>query len=445
MKRKLALALVCAVAMSACTAHHDTSPGVSVDTGSIVNDKSLTPSQKAEKLALGAEQLFTPQSFMYADSVADMALTFDATNSRAQLIKAVLKPAILTKGIYKRIKGLYSITAQGRASYQQALDSINQYPNTALTTFLLDGKEDINTEVDAQKFIAAEVKAFDDMRLFFKTHKDLQLTVNIPEMWEQQRLDERSRDCVAHADYSQTPDGTYSWNCDFKGVMQVKVDRGEMESFQQIASGYEMYLIVYNAYNVDGLLNYIKSTDGKDLSTISNQQAFNSLMSNRRFGTIRDAAGLKQILTMGTDAITGARWALASQNSLCKTGDDSQVNRPGYVFSQGLCAPKGPADKEGDSAQDVLRTVEVALQGGVLSMTTVNLDDGSVVNTNIKPSAPFANPIKDIRDLGTFTWNSNTDSVSSIGDSTYGGLFPNGDGNKLSAIQNPDSTIHAKK
>ena len=62
-----------------------------LEVNGILIDSNLTPKEKAEKLARGAEELMlgNPAAFMYADEVLNSALQLDPNNKRAQLYKVI--------------------------------------------------------------------------------------------------------------------------------------------------------------------------------------------------------------------------------------------------------------------------------------------------------------------------------------------------------------------
>jgi hypothetical protein len=448
MKRKIALSLICALAMGACTRGQvrDKNKTITVDSEGIVNDKSLSSAEKGERLALAAEQLLTPASFMYANDVADVALSYDKNNMRAQLIKVLVKPAILSKGILVRVKPLMESTERGKQEYQKMIEDSAKWPNNALVKFAFDGQADIKTEADAQKFIAGIAKAYDDQRLFFKNHKDLELTLHVPDMWQASEIDSRAKDCQAEKQAA----GNYSVTCDFSNLLEYKINRAENESAQQIAAGMEMFVTLYNGYRADGVIDYLKSIQGRDESQISGRETFEQLLKNKRFGTVRDNKALKSVLALGLDGVAGTRWAMAMQAELCKNGMDSrsqEANRPGYVIKDGICIDTTNRNEDGQSVDQVLNTVEMALRGGILNATfTVNegANFGKQVNTRLRPAAIFSNPIQDVRDLGPFTYSQDGGSVTAFGDKTIGGIFVNGDGNEIISLGGATLKVHGQ-
>jgi hypothetical protein len=76
------------VSVLACTKSQDKALNTQkLDVASIRGSATMTSTEKAEKLALIAEQLFSLTNFMHAVDLADLALTLDPQNARAQFYK----------------------------------------------------------------------------------------------------------------------------------------------------------------------------------------------------------------------------------------------------------------------------------------------------------------------------------------------------------------------
>jgi hypothetical protein len=427
MKRAMIVAVMCAVGVG-CTSKNKSRNTVSPQ--AVAADSALTPQAKAEKLALAAEQLLSGTSFMFADAVANTALTYDASNKRAQFIKALVGPAMTTKGIGARIQPLAERDEKSKTKYAEFLAELKNSPDHPLKTFIMDGQADIKTEKDVQNYIAATNAAFDRLRLFLKTNKDMQLTLNIPTEYQHKVLTEKERELGEAGEecyWSLQEDGSYANNCDMSKSLQFKVERADIEAMQQIASGFEIYSALINSYDLTGAIDVSKRyrhADSRDRNTIREE-----LLKNPEFGTLRDRQGLNTIAEMGIDAISGLRWAKSLQSELCRTGMPAKTNRPGYLFSQGVCVKE--RDPNATSIDAVLKNVELALNGGLIDVT-YNRNLRNEFNTQIKPVALFQGGISDVRNLGLKF--DDCGKVVSASDPTLGGIFVNRDANLLLAI-----------
>jgi len=134
---------------------------------------------------------------------------------------------------------------------------------------------------------------------------------------------------------------------------------------------------------------------------------------------------------MGTDLISGARWAMSLQDKLCSKTSNSSSVRPGSLFSEGLCIEE--TDEAGNKTEDNLKTLEKVLAGSLLSMTYLNELTGLEETAEIRPAALIENPIADLRQIVSPVEKNFNDCghLLSVSDNTVGGLLPNADANEI--------------
>jgi hypothetical protein len=145
------------------------------------------------------------------------------------------------------------------------------------------------------------------------------------------------------------------------------------------------------------------------------------------------------IQAMGSDVYAGARWAEQYQDRLCPKGH-YQENRPGRLFSQGLCVQDLP-DPSAPKAQSVLRVFAAALagtaidvgvkEGQILAVDLSNRTDFTY-KTKAQVLAPVTNPVADLKTLLPTQFD-RCGRPLNVGDSTLGGIFPAGDANDVAA------------
>jgi hypothetical protein len=222
-KKSLAV-LMTASTLAACskqavTSHSSTT---NLNSAAILADQTLSPADKAEKLALAGEQLTTPTGFMYADMVFDQALAQDSTNKRAQFYKAFLATPMATRGILARVKTLALSDPKANTEYNQIVAHL---PNSALKTFLLAGNDDIRTEKDIQTFADSLYQAQDKFRIFLKNNKNLEMTLNLNDWALQSQLKKALNEC----EVTQTAEGSYKiQQCDFSKALQYQMNRADI-------------------------------------------------------------------------------------------------------------------------------------------------------------------------------------------------------------------------
>jgi len=392
----------------------------SINAGLVLSDASLTPQQKAQKLADASEQLLSAQGFDYANDVADLALSQDTSNEKAQFIKAVLAPIMVQRGIVARVAPLADLDAKAGDSYADALAKIDEQPDSTAKTFITDGQPDIRSEADVQAHLDAMADAFGKIREFAKFNKNAEIVmlgtdIEVPALVARQQA-------LCTVQYFGNYD--YKVNCPSQvKMLQTTIDRGDLEVIQQYAAGMELYLSLYNSYDLTGSIKVAQdNATKKGQPAPSAKELLDQLMANPKFATIRAGNGLAKIKALGTDAITGLRWVMSNQSKLCPMGAEDRHNRIGALVNNGICVPSN----QQSGINSTVRKVEAALAGSLVP-TTMETSAGPV-QTVIKPAALLDKPIADLRSIEPLTW-SPCGKISSIGDATVGGLFPRSDVN----------------
>lgn len=405
-------------AVVACSPSKQNKNGVTtLNSGAIMADKTLSPVEKAEKLALAGEQLTTPTGFMYADLVFDQALSLDANNKRAQFYKAFLATPMSLRGIMARVKPVASSTPESKKKYDEAVKNL---PNSGLKTFLFDGTADIKNEKDIQGFVNQVYDAQGEFRTFLKNNKSLELTLNVNDWAIQGSIQKTLDECAV----TQVSEGVYDVKqCDLITALEVKLNRADIEALQQISSGLQIYLGTAIAYDATGTIAASRKYEGK---TVSSKTLYKELAQNADFGKLRNADALKNIVGMGIDAVAGVRWAVQIQNELCQYGEENSNNRKGFLFGKGLCIKS--ENEDGSKLEDVLRIVDTVLAGQTIE---VKVGQNKEITTVVKPVAVLENPVADLKSLRP-VFNA-CDKIQSVSDDTIGGIFPNHDGNEALA------------
>lgn len=387
-----------------------------INTNSILADNSLTASGKAEQLALAAEQLMTPTSFMYANLILDQALQSDPNNLRAKFYKAVVATPMALKGIAARIKPLASRDIESLRQYNEAITNL---PNSGLKTFLFDGKEDIKNEKDVQAFADSIYHAQNKLRLFLKSNKNASLTLNVNDWGLEGRFNQHIQDCAVE----QTGSGTFSMKlCDLRKSVQVELNRADMETLMYISAGIQMYTASITAYDISGSIDVALNNKGQ---TLSSAALWKKLIRNADFGTLRNTKVLQNIPEMGMDSVMGIRWAMSMQDELCPKGHEEVNTRRGYLFSKGICLGDG-STVSNNAMENILKIADLALAGQAIDIKKA---DGSI--TALKPLAVLSTPIADLKKLDPKFNECN--KLAAISDDSLNGALPNNDANEMLA------------
>jgi hypothetical protein len=381
----------------------------------------LSSKEKAEQLALAAEQLLTPSGFIYADMILDQALKLNPANKRAGLYKAFLAAPLASKGILARIQPL---AARDPKTKQQLQDLIAKLPAGNYKNFLLDGKGDISDEKGIQAFADSVINGLGKLREFAKANKNLEITLNVNDYMTKPEVYEY------HSSYCNTyPDsqGNYTTECSdyndvsrFQTPSQFSMNRGDFEAVQHIAAGYQIYGSLLNSYSLSGAINVGKNANENPKPT---SQIWKELVRDADFGKLRNDV-FSKIPQLGSDAIIGVRWAMSLQNELCPAGQAQSGSRPGMLVASGICVKGEPS-----MIEETLKLAELALSGGRMPIR-LGMND-----TEIAPKALMDSPIQDLKELKP-SFNK-CGKLTSIANDSLNGLFPNGDVNDTLA-QNSD-------
>lgn len=375
-----------------------------------VNDK-----MSSEELALAGEQLFGPATFMLAQTALDMSLAKDKTNKRALFYTALLKPFMVYRGIGIRMKPV--VRLHGNIAEHERF--IAKLPNSPFRDFFLDGKEDIKNIADAQSYLMEMQKAWNETRLFLLNNSNLNLTLNLnPHIFKQEIENEITESChLTRVDDSQN----FEASCNYRGAAQRKVNAADIIALRQSVAGMVMMYNFYTSYSVEDIDQLmVLDREGK----MTSEQRLRYIEDNLpEVGKLRKDNQLKQIIDLGSDMVAAANWAIKFQSQLCPKGPNEVRQRPGFLFSQGICV------ENIDKAKKDVVILEQILKGAIDTKVSVpgeNRDE----TTKVDYLAWARNPIQDLRQIAPLTYN-RCGEAASLKDKTYGGLFPQGDAEKF--------------
>lgn len=369
---------------------------------------------QASELADAGEQLITPYTFMLADKVFDQAIEKDATNVKAQFYKNFLKRFMVFKGIYTRIR-----PAMEKSGNLESHDlAIKNMPNSAVKTFFLDGKQDLKTIADAQGVLAQYQNALSDFRTFLRSNADANITLNMnPYLFEQDIREEWGKSCVIH----QKSETVTKVECDTADIATKKVNAADLMLLRQATAMELLTWTLYNSYSFEGFEAAQERANGKELSIeekialVKESDTLLTLRKDNKMAIIKDAA---------LDLSAAIKWATKYQDRLCPKGDGVMNQRKGFLFSQGICLVLDAQQ------QQSLKELDTALAGPV--EREMILTTGETAKFELDVFAWSKNPPKDLRKLllpvdGKYKCG---DQIE-LQDSTFGGIFVNGDANRV--------------
>lgn len=371
---------------------------------------SANANMTSDELTDAAEQLLTPSQFMHADKILDLAIEKNPENLKAQFYKSFLKAFMVNEGILTRIKPL--VRQYGNISEYEK--SISSTPNVHLKKFLTNGKEDITSVKDIQAWFSDYQLALNDFRKFLIVNQNATLTLEL----NAQALEASLKDPnLYNCETLSANDNNYSFKCDITEIGHRTLTTPDLIAIRQMTAGWILYLNFYTAYSFEGI-EMFKSVD---LKPNTSPQEIEKLITEKmpEFGKLRKSNLLKEVVPMGSDFVNAGRWVIQYQNQICPNGTSKPQQRKGALFHEGLCV---------SNSNEALRSLALVEQ--VLTKT-MKVDFGNQgEKVEIDYLALVKNPVENLLSLTPATYDS-CGQASTLKDSTFGGMFPNKDAEKV--------------
>ena len=386
-----------------------------IDVAAIKADTKLNPVERAEKLALAAEQLLSAQGFVYADSIADLSLKEDPTNLRAQFVKAILAPIIPQQGLVSRLQPISEMNPRLKERYDRLVLKMNEkLPASTARSFLLEGAADIKTEADLQTLLDKVSAGFKSLRSFAKDNKDKELSVTVSDILVEPLLGRLKNACHI----AEVSPGEFELECPKEmSTLQVTLSHADFEALQEAAAAGEVSLALSASYDLAGTMDVAKNHVDDEPASINAKEIVEQVLSNAKFGTLRAGQiGFQKLKEMGADAVLGARWIMANQSNVCKLGHTDPLNRVGQLLDEGLCENMVP------QRNMILANTEKAIAGQTISV--------GLYNVTVSPNAWMAASPVNLHAFTPLTFDA-CHNVVGAADPSLGGLLPNGDLNVI--------------
>ena len=411
-----------------------------IDTKDVLTNDSLSDVEKAEELALSAEQLIQMSGMMYAGEILDMALELDANNRRANFWKEFSLTNESFRGWYSRFKNLIAERpADETKDFYRDLREARNHP--AFYEFITEERPELKNESDVQNFVDTHIAALDRFRNYLKSNKNSSLRIII---YQPKGSTENSakwgrrchvtRTTVRLAAHNVYPVYTIS-SCKVRGTKVAQLDRADFEALQHHVAGNQLLFAVMNTYKLDGAIAaYDKSKDA------SNKTKYETFFKDDSFGVIRSESFLRMVHSLGVDALAGYKHFVQQRDELCPNGIETPEQRVGKLFEDGICVIKGE-----DNYTTITRLVEKSLAGDVIKMAVaekqmsphfpewtetrvkpvelLKADEEIIYETDMIVASPLLNPIQDLRSVAPTKWNK-CDRVEEIASADAGGALP---------------------
>lgn len=138
----------------------------------------INPQQRSERLTEMGEKLMTSYSFMYADKVFDLALSFDQKNRKAQFYKRLVSVYTPFKGFIARVKPIAD-TYKGTNNYNFIQSEIERFGKGNLFRYLTENSQSIpliKSELAFQKIAEDYQQSLLELREFLVHNMDLKFS-----------------------------------------------------------------------------------------------------------------------------------------------------------------------------------------------------------------------------------------------------------------------------
>ena len=413
--------------LAACSPAADTTEKFQISASSVVDDPTLTPAQKADALSLQAETLLSAYGLQESYDMADSALKQDSTNFRAGFIKAIVTPALLQMGIFSRGHGLASKNAKTLSDYNNyvALQK-NKLPESALKDFLFKQATEFKSEAEVQDHLDLLADSLVQLIEYLKAHRYEELSMKANPIISP----DIAKNYAAACRITTTSALEYQLVCPPKEAFStIKLNRADFEAIRNLASAGIIYIAAWTSYDLSGLTDGLKEKSKMTEDSFDPESFINRLFTNSSFGLLRSKALLGKLKPIALDLSMGIQSVRGQQYSLCPQGTDAAINRPGYLFNAGLCI---------NSATYASYDSTVMILIGYKNSLTVQ-KNGTAQGFGIDYASTLYRPMQDLRKLGPLKFDK-CHQLESMGDSTAGGFFINGDTNLFLKAQNADCT-----
>lgn len=405
-----------------------------VDTTSIASSQ-MSNKEKAAAYLAAADQLLLPYSFMYAHELVLKSLQLDPSNKKAQFIKLYIEQLLPFKGSFHKFDALAS-TYEGKTLRDFQLYKSLPKPGGTLDRWMKDSSKVFKNEEDIQSNLIEVRDAAIRFRDFLKANPDASFSIsyyrdlNI----EKRFLFSLGATNLGKCDVTVEKPGVYKLSPCHIRRETVKIEMVDIEILRQEVSLMIAYAVIYTGYTLEG---WIEVDRMEDLMRLSDKDIFMFYEVMPGFGKLKKNHKLALVAAMGSDVAGIYKNIVKNQNAFCPSDDFSRSNlRPGYLRSDGLCFPNfilldNPNGKKvnGEPEQiDPIRFFSMFQSFTTGKPVPVFSYDklGNEIETKASWSAPFLNPVPDLKTLFPATYN-DCDKGKSYKDPTLGGIFPNGD------------------
>ncbi|MES2963361.1 MAG: hypothetical protein V4760_05690 [Bdellovibrionota bacterium] len=348
-----------------------------LDVAIIVKDTKMTKEVKAEELAKKAELLYAAEAIDLAVKVADLALKEDANNLRAKLVKALIAPVMVQKGILARIAPFAKTNDQLKDKLEKyEADMRAAVTETPMLHFVLDGPADIEKAEQLDAHIEASVQSLKALREFVMSNREKSISLNEADL----TLSTMSNRVRLACQVSEVAELQFTVDCGLIGLRTVEV-KMTPEKFDELAAkiaANEVSLTIGTSFDLAAKLV------GKTSTPATLEADAKALLAEIHDSVKPETDTTEGFVKLDDLSIDGlklpAMKVLLANPSKCTAGSTNLVNRVMSIVAVGLCAPTTLTPIAGGST-----SVSIAAN----SSTAADSDTGADADAgNVPPPPP---------------------------------------------------------
>ncbi len=316
----------------------------------------------ADVLVDEAEELLRPSRFPEAQAKLEEALRYDTENVRAQFWQRFLGVMLEFNGIIGRLRPFYESQPGGSERWSQLSREVLPSSTDEWRQYLRTGKSGAEPPLENAESVRAYLDRVIDraevLRQWLKANREREFTLRMPQdlignTWMSRGSSQR---CLSPG---LGPLRLISQNCGPGAMYEAKMNRADLDLVQIWLGSLEFQLILAQTYvvNPQVLIDLPKSNERDFIQALLRQQS----------GELRAQNKLSLFRELTSEALMAMRFAMQRQAELCPRGAYQFNNRPGYMFSIGICM-------RGEETSPERRTM--AVMESILAGRPVRVDYG---------------------------------------------------------------------
>ncbi|MBK9038298.1 MAG: hypothetical protein IPL83_03890 [Bdellovibrionales bacterium] len=383
----------------------------------------INSQQRSEKLTEMGEKLLISYSFMYADRIFDLALSFDQKNRKAQFYKHLVSVYTPFKGFFARIKPIID-TYKGTNNYGTIQSEIERFGKGNLFRYLTENPDAlplVKNELGFQRIAEAHQQSLLEVRRFLANNMDLKFSMAIPSLVAevddnpfQGKLLDGTSALWRLCDVKVLGENIYQLDeCPLLEVKSVQVDRVDLEILRILITNQLLKTVLTTSYQLNGYFNINQRRHRLD-KVMSDQEYVRYFNSIPEFGILKSSQKLHLIKELGVDLYSALSWLTSNTRHSCPDGGFTQNRavRPNQYFGMGIFCIDGSQTVQSIdrpniteiSMSELLSSSWKILNGGSFYVGGQN-ETGQIVTTKAQLIPFLKNPPSNIKSLLPINFN----------------------------------------